>query len=653
MIDEKKLNNRKYFVLSIVGLVLGLFLINAAIAGNSNNDKNALTKAAEITKTDIGNLEVSGSAEVDSYTEYKIVNKKSGESIRLILDAKGQSIDPSVFDKNIEETAANSKKVSAELEKKLAETSDNKKSFDVLIWLNTPTDPNVPQRPALDGADKALSEEERLQKSAEVDALFTQLDADVAAKVEKVTSAFAVKLKKKGIDVTSDKLTPLVSAKLTKEQIEEVAKLPEVVSVDQFQAEALLNIAVPTIKSDAVYTRRVAGFGVKTGEIEVGGRVQTSNPYLAPVIQDLTYSCLSGHSTGVAGIIQSHHPSYFGVAPGTLLWVGGSCTGNGNELTSRSTAATTWGARILTNSWGSTTGNGLLTTLDRFYDSMVINSFRTVVFAAGNRGTPSLPYNPTGDGWVTSPALAYNVISVGASDDRNTVSWVDDIMAAYSSWRDPPSGHNDREKPEVTAPGTNFISTTTVAPWTGPIGSGTSYAAPMVAGEAALLMQRQPALETWPESVKAIIMTTAVNDIDNLGTRLSEKDGAGQIVADLADNVAQGSTGSWGGTGYNCASPNLLTLTTMSLTAGTKTRAAIVWDNDPAYVSYASQPSADLELFVYNSTGVLKASSASWDNTYEIVEFTPTVTGLYTLKVSKFRCSLSPRYLGWAWRKGT
>jgi hypothetical protein len=34
------------------------------------------------------------------------------------------------------------------------------------------------------------------------------------------------------------------------------------------------------------------------------------------------------------------------------------------------------------------------------------------------------------------------------------------------------------------------------------------------------------------------------------------------------------------------------------------------------------------------------------------VEFTPTVSGNHTLRVHKYRCDLTPRWLGYAWRAG-
>ena len=176
-------------------------------------------------------------------------------------------------------------------------------------------------------------------------------------------------------------------------------------------------------------------------------------------------------------------------------------------------------------------------------------------------------------------------------------------------------------------------------------------ASPMAAGTAALLIQRNSSLASWPEAVKAILMASATHNIEG-ATRLSEYDGAGGLVADYADDIARGYNGNWGARSYTCSTATPLDVATISLTAGVRTRVAIAWDTDPAYASYTSRPGADLDLRVVNSAGASVASSLSYDNTYEIVEFTPGTSGSYRIRVNRVRCDYNPRYLGWAWRRG-
>ncbi|HEX9989774.1 MAG TPA: S8 family serine peptidase [Chloroflexia bacterium] len=134
-----------------------------------------------------------------------------------------------------------------------------------------------------------------------------------------------------------------------------------------------------------------------------------------------------------------------------------------------------------------------------------------VVVASGNEGRNAL-YPPANDPFV---------ITVGAVDDMGTADTRDDVVASYSAY-----GRTiDRvSKPDLVAPGTNMISTlpSDVAVTsrehsdhrvTGFPGaryyfrmSGTSMAAPVVAGAAALLIQDEPYLT--PDQVKYRLMAT-------------------------------------------------------------------------------------------------------------------------------------------------
>ena len=55
-------------------------------------------------------------------------------------------------------------------------------------------------------------------------------------------------------------------------------------------------------------------------------------------------------------------------------------------------------------------------------------------------------------------------------------------MSAISSFVDPTSTMGDREKPEVSAPGTNIQMLSNGFPWPGQTNSGTSFAAPRSPG---------------------------------------------------------------------------------------------------------------------------------------------------------------------------
>ncbi len=133
----------------------------------------------------------------------------------------------------------------------------------------------------------------------------------------------------------------------------------------------------------------------------------------------------------------------------------------------------------------------------------------TVVAAAGNMGTASdaVSYAPGNDPYV---------ITVGAVDDQGTADNSDDVVAGWSSQGTTQDGV---AKPDVVAPGAHIISTlapnsdfASLCPTCVIDGSyfqvsGTSLAAPIVAGVAADLIAAHP--DWTPAMVKGALVNTA------------------------------------------------------------------------------------------------------------------------------------------------
>ena len=294
----------------------------------------------------------------------------------------------------------------------------------------------------------------------------------------------------------------------------------------------------------------------------------------------------------------------------------------------------------LNNSWGGGYITRSFDSSDIFFDSLIWTNARAVVKSAGNRGAS--------DGYVTHPGLGYNIITTGNYDDRNTQSWNDDIMSSTSSYVDPLSTYGDREKPEVSAPGTN-IETTNTSGGVSNAGSGTSYAAPVITAVGALINHGNYAY--WNEVIKAMVMVAATNNIEG-SARLSDKDGAGGIYAynivQMQDPSFTNANRGW--STYSCSAATDVDLTNMYLISGKRTRVAIAWAQNPAESHYPGIPMADLDLRVVSPSNVTWLLSSSWDNNYEIGDFIPNQTGYWKLRVRKVNCYSNPGRIGWAWR---
>lgn len=435
----------------------------------------------------------------------------------------------------------------------------------------------------------------------------------------------------------------------------------------QYRPELDFSAAAIGVKgTDKLWARGLTGTNVKVAVVEPGsiyfGHSYLANgtycnpPDLAPV---------SSHPTGVAGIIASTHATYRGIAHGVPPLLNGNLVnGSDSDLMKCTDWAVSQGAKVLNFSFGDateTTQSPYFAGSDRYVDYIVRNRAVTIVKSAGNSPSTNNPgtcFSP--NFWVTSPGKGYNVLTVGAYNDRNSVDNTDDIMHTTSCWGNPYSMFNEREKPELVAPGysiytTSTGSTTYIRPET-----GTSFAAPHVTGCAALLMQYNSALQSWPEAVRAVLMASAVTNIDGptlfySDPTLDEKDGVGGLECDAAYDIVSRAAG--GEEHAPVTSVNFPKDFTFNATAGKTVRAAIAWDSTPSAPGTGTAPTsdpllADLELAVYAPNGTVVATSYSKDNSFEIVEFTAPATGTYIARVFARSFQGSSEYLAFAWWQG-
>jgi subtilisin family serine protease len=179
------------------------------------------------------------------------------------------------------------------------------------------------------------------------------------------------------------------------------------------------------------------------------------------------------------------------------------------------------GIDIISLSWGITShegGGSDGTDMHSMILDVAMEEGVVVSVAAGNDG-------PDNDG-LSGMGSSDLSITVGATDDGNTITRDDDTIASYSSRgprRDNGDGNPLNElKPEVTAPGTNIIQAEGCVTSGGcnnflggdassntytSRGSGTSYATPSVSGILALMIEANEDLT--PMEMKEILKFTA------------------------------------------------------------------------------------------------------------------------------------------------
>ncbi|WP_447006551.1 S8 family serine peptidase [Saccharothrix isguenensis] len=209
---------------------------------------------------------------------------------------------------------------------------------------------------------------------------------------------------------------------------------------------------------------------------------------------------LVGHGTHVAATIASAGEQYRGVAPDAQLLDGKVCAVRGcaeSWILGGMQWAVDQGADVVNLSIGGEDTPGI-DPLEEAVNTLSAASGTLFVIAAGNSG-------PGRGGTISSPGSADAALTVGAVDRQ-------DGIAPFSS-RGPRIG-DGAVKPDITAPGVEIVAAKSSTGRTGtPVGdghvsmSGTSMAAPHVAGAAALIAQQHP---DWTGArIKATLMASA------------------------------------------------------------------------------------------------------------------------------------------------
>ena len=247
-----------------------------------------------------------------------------------------------------------------------------------------------------------------------------------------------------------------------------------------------------------------------------------------------------GHGTFVASIAAGAAAGHAGAVPDANIVSVDVMDDQGVAQTSDVVAAADWiyenkdalGIRVANFSLNGTVPSSFqFDPVDKAVEKLWLSGV-VVVAAAGNYAVDG---QPSGVGFA--PANDPFVITVGATDSLGTLSTGDDVSAPWSAYGYTLDGF---AKPDIGAPGRYMVGAVPagstlasqfpdriVTPGYMEL-SGTSFAAPVVAGAAAYLLAAHP---SWsPDQVKAALMSTA----NTMPAAQPGSSGAGEVNAAAA-----------------------------------------------------------------------------------------------------------------------
>jgi hypothetical protein len=571
-----------------------------------------------------------------NYVEMIKALDKNGRPIDLAYDKKGNQVDAKkIMEDHDKEYVKKYGKIHESLYEELNKKKREKDLISVAIWLD------IKQRnfKLKDKTRQESDEDKKLRKNIQIKG-----------------REFSNKIKRKfkSETVRIDDFAPVVYTTLTKGQVLYLAKDGDVSRIFLHEPEGIedLQDSINIANSDIVQSYGVNGSNVRVAVWEDGPDIE--NNLVISELYDTSRENRSEHARLTTAIIRNsemNNPN--GHAPSCII----------HSANNKDTDALRWAVRdmqctVVSQSFhrASEAIKGTLSFDDILKDYLVLHwPHPTILQAAGNywNGDPD-NINPPEDEYVNHKG--YNSLAIGNHDD------LADNMDGSSVFRNPSSPHGDRELPELSANGTAVAAV-------GLKDTGTSFAAPAVAGITALIQEADPELQIWPEGCRAILLAGANRSVtggtwwNDVSSGIDSKDGAGAAnaynsyaitenrvhrngIAERGWDVGKLSSGDFDSNRMSRFTYRVRTpISGGSLFA--RVKIALAWDS-LTWLTFTSILTLDLDLLVYDSNNNLISSSESYDNSYEIAEFRAQANRTYTIKIRR-RSGSNDTWFGIAW----
>jgi len=562
----------------------------------------------------------------------KASNRETGAPIELAFDENGQSIGTQeIFADIMKNRLQKFGKLHESLYSRIQKL-DADSRVEVAIWLRAPE---------LSQERLKRLEEKPSRPPREVLNHRGRISKEINRFSEQLTREFDVR------NLRADSLAPVVYAELNRAQIGEIEKKPGVVAIFLHETDGIddLEDSIAIANSDDVHALGYKGAGVRVAVWE-NGPDKTDDLTIAAFYNPFQFNT-SQHARNTHGIIKNKEKNKpKGHAPSCRLY-----SANEKRLAALRWAIKSKGCTVINQSFhrSSEPASSSLSFDDIYKDWLVLHwPYPTILQAAGNFWStdPDRSNPPGGTSNEFVNHKGYNSLAVGNHDDTASA------MSGSSVFRNPSTPHGDRELPEICA---NGESVTTC----GVTKSGTSMAAPAVAGCAALIQDVNSTLKSWPEGCRAILLAGARRNVrgntwwQDVLANVDARDGSGAVDAYESVCIAQSKRSrnaaatqrGWDvGTlrsrvfGSNGNSKFSYKVKVPKGWLGSRhVKVALAWNSKVSTINilFASNLTVDLDLKIYDRNGNLVGYSGTWDNSYEIAEFQGEPGQTYTIKIRR------------------